>query len=315
MLHNKKISVVVPAYNEARLISRVIETMPDYVDFIIVVDDCSSDGTETIVKEKCLSDTRVVLISHEFNQGVGGAIATGYKWARDNKIDVTAVMAGDAQMDPADLINIIMPVVENKADYTKGNRLYHGEAWEIIPKHRYLGNAFLSLLTKISSGYWHIADSQCGYTAINLFALETIDPDKIYKRYGMPNDLLIRLNEFNMRVRDVSVKPVYNVGEVSGIKISRVIFTIPVILLKGFFRRLFFKYVILDFHPLVFFYLLGLFLTPFGFFFGLYLLGYRLFLGPVQETSALFAAFLSISGLQSLFFAMWFDMDYNKTLR
>jgi len=315
MLQDKKISVVVPAYNEAKLIGRVIETMPEYVDFIIVVDDCSSDGTEMIVKEKYLCDKRVVLIRHEFNRGVGGAIATGYKWARDNKIDVTAVMAGDAQMDPEDLIKILQPVIDNKADYTKGNRLYHGEAWKIIPKHRYLGNAFLSLLTKIASGYWHIADSQCGYTAINLFALETIDPDKIYKRYGMPNDLLIRLNEYNLRVKDVPVKPVYNIGEVSGIKIQKVIFTIPPILLRGFFRRLFFKYVILDFHPLVFFYLLGILLTPMGVFFGIYLFIYRLFFGPVEDTSALFAAFLCISGLQSTFFAMWFDMDYNKSLR
>jgi glycosyltransferase involved in cell wall biosynthesis len=290
MLQNKKIAVVVPAYNEEKLIVRVIDTMPDYVDFIVVVDDCSKDNTYGAVKEKKASKDKVVLIQHDINQGVGGAIATGYKWARDNKIDVTAVMAGDAQMAPDDLMNIIQPVLENKADYTKGNRLYHGEAWEIIPKHRYLGNAFLSLLTKIASGYWHIADSQCGYTAINLYALETIDPDKIYKRYGMPNDLLIRLNEFNMRVRDVRVKPVYNVGEVSGIKISRVIFTIPLILLKGFFRRLFFKYVILDFHPLVFFYLLGILLAPLGFGFGIYLFIYRLFLGQVQETSALFAA-------------------------
>ncbi|OEU50047.1 MAG: hypothetical protein BA871_02430 [Desulfuromonadales bacterium C00003096] len=146
-------------------------------------------------------------------------------------------------------------------------------------------------------------------------ALGFLDLDRIYKSYGMPNDILIRLNEINLRVRDVPIRPVYNVGEQSGIRLRKVLFTIPWLLNKGFFRRLFTKYVIADFHPLVFFYLLGLTLTPCGFFFGLYLLFYRILDGPVSETSALFAAFLYISGLQSLFFAMWFDMDYNRNLR
>jgi len=315
MFLNKKVAVVVPAYNEGHLIKQVIDTMPDFVDYIVVVDDASTDNTKDIVKACMKDNPKIVLIEHKENQGVGGAIVTGYKWARDNEIDVTAVMAGDAQMDPADLPAIVEPVAKGEADYTKGNRLFHGEAWKVMPKYRFFGNSFLSLFTKIASGYWHIADSQSGYTAISLEALRLLDLDKIYKRYGMPNDILIRLNELNMRVRDVPVRPVYNIGERSGIKVRKVIFTIPWLLFKGFFRRLFFKYVIQDFHPLVFFYLLGLTLTPIGFFFGVYLFFYRIFVGPVSSTSALFAAFLFISGLQSLFFAMWFDMDYNRHLR
>jgi len=315
MFLNKKVAVVVPAYNEGHLIKQVIDTMPDFVDYIVVVDDASKDNTKDIVRACMKTNPKIVLIEHKENQGVGGAIVTGYKWARDNEIDVTAVMAGDAQMDPADLPAIVEPVAKGEADYTKGNRLFHGEAWKVMPKYRFFGNSFLSLFTKIASGYWHIADSQSGYTAISLEALRLLDLDKIYKRYGMPNDILIRLNELNMRVRDVPVRPVYNVGERSGIKVRKVIFTIPWLLFKGFFRRLFFKYVIQDFHPLVFFYLLGLTLTPIGFLFGTYLFFYRIFVGPVSSTSALFAAFLFISGLQSLFFAMWFDMDYNRHLR
>ncbi len=315
MYEEKKVAVVVPAYNEEHLIGRVIETMPEWVDRIVVVDDCSQDKTAEVVSNHAVRNKRVVLLRHKKNQGVGGAIVTGYKWARDNNIDVTVVMAGDAQMDPADLPNIVAPVARGEADYTKGNRLFHGKAWRVIPKHRYLGNSFLSLLTKIASGYWHIADSQTGYTAISLDALRVLDLDAIYKRYGMPNDILIRLNTYNMRVKDVPVRPVYNIGERSGIKLRKVLFTIPWLLAKGFFRRLFFKYVIEDFHPLVFFYLMGLTLTPIGFFFGLYLFFYRIFEGPVAETSALFAMFLYVSGLQALFFAMWFDMDYNKHLR
>ena len=315
MLEGKTIAVVVPAYNEEDLLSRVIDSMPKFVDHIVVVDDNSRDGTADVARRYTNPGEKVVLLCHERNKGVGAAIVTGYKWAGDHAVDVTAVMAGDAQMDPADLSNIVGPVATGETDYTKGNRLFHGEAWKIMPKHRYLGNSFLSLLTKIASGYWQIADSQSGYTAISLEALRFLDLDLIYKRYGMPNDILVRLNEVNMRVLDVPIRPIYSIGEKSGIQLSKVLFTIPWLLIKGFFRRLFVKYVINDFHPLVFFYVMGLTLTPTGFFFGLYLLYHRLLLGPVSETSALFAVFLNISGFQALFFAMWFDMDYNKRLR
>jgi len=315
MYQEKSIAVVVPAYNEEKLIGQTLTSIPDVVDRIIVINDASVDNTSEIVKRIAEEDKRICLIEHDANQGVGGAIATGYKKARDLKIDVTVVMAGDAQMDPSDFIRIIEPVTNGGADYTKGNRLFYGDAWNMIPHYRYLGNSFLSLMTKISSGYWHIADSQSGYTAISLVALQRINLDKIYRRYGMPNDLLIKLNQHDFRVRDVHVKPVYNVGEKSGIKLIHVIPKISWILFKGFWQRLFFKYVIKDFHPLVFFYLLGLTLFPAGFLSGLYLFYYRLLVGPVVATSALFSVFLFVSGLQSLFFAMWFDMEYNKDLR
>jgi glycosyltransferase involved in cell wall biosynthesis len=315
MYKNKKIGVVVPAHNEEKLIKMVIETMPDFVDHIIIVDDMSTDGTPGVVRSYLPKNNQALLIRHEHNQGVGGSIVTGYRKAIEMEIDVVAVMAGDAQMDPADLPRIIEPVVQDEADYVKGNRLFRGESWQMIPKVRYLGNSFLSLLTKIASGYWHVADSQCGYTAISLIALKRLQLDDIYKRYGMPNDMLIRLNIGNFRVRDISVRPIYNIGEKSGIRLWKVAPIISALLLRGFFRRLFLKYVIQDFHPLVFFYILGLALTPTGTIFGLMLVLYRLAGHGVAATSALFAAFLFISGLQSLFFAMWFDMDYNKHLR
>jgi glycosyltransferase involved in cell wall biosynthesis len=315
MFEKKSIAVVVPAYNEELLIGKVIQSMPDFVDYIIVVDDCSTDDTVSVVETIKKNESRLVFLAHEYNRGVGGAIATGYKWARDHHVDVTAVMAADFQMDPDDLSRIVGPVCRDECDYTKGNRLFRGESWGMIPKYRYIGNSFLSLFTKIASGYWHVADSQSGYTAISLLALERIDLDNIYPRYGMPNDLLIKLNIANFRVRDVSVRPIYNVGEKSGIKVSRVLCTIPIILLKGFWLRMFEKYVIRDFHPLLFFYLMGMTLTPIGFLFGLYLLFVRIFGSNVASTSALLAAFLFITGLQSLFFAMWFDMEYNKELK
>ncbi|MBW1852227.1 MAG: glycosyltransferase family 2 protein, partial [Deltaproteobacteria bacterium] len=212
MYLEKTIAVVIPAYNEEKLIARTIDSIPDFVDAIIVVDDSSRDDTANIVRKEAKKNSKIHLIEHHANQGVGGAIVSGYKMARDVGIDVTAVMAGDAQMDPKDLVPVIEPVASGSADYSKGNRLFHGDAWTMIPHYRYLGNSSLSLMTKISSGYWHIADSQSGYTAISLLALQRINLDKIYKRYGMPNDILIRLNQYHFRVRDVHIRPVYNVG-------------------------------------------------------------------------------------------------------
>ena len=209
------ISVIMPAYNEEKLIGRVIEAMPDYVDRVYVVDDCSRDGTAAPVRSYAAQPPfggRLELIQHDTNQGVGGAIATGYKQAVEEGVDVVVVMAGDAQMDPDDLPALIEPVLADEIDYAKGNRLFTGDAWNQIPKVRYLGNSAMSLLTKIASGYWHVADSQCGYAAINLKALEAIDWDEMYKRYGQPNDLLVRLNVEGFRVRDVPVKPVQSTG-------------------------------------------------------------------------------------------------------
>jgi len=311
-----KVGVVVPAYNEEKLIERTIRTMPPFVDRIIVVDDCSRDRTAEIVQNLTEEfGDRLILVRHERNQGVGRTIVTGYKKAMEEECEVTAVMAGDAQMDPRDLIRIIEPVAKREADYVKGNRLFRGESWQMIPKHRYLGNSVLSFLTKVASGYWHIADSQSGYTAIALIALKRLELDHIYPRYGMPNDILVRLNIHNFRVRDVSVRPVYNIGERSGIRLYKVIPTISWLLFKGFWRRMLRKYVIQDFHPLIFFYLLSfgaLALSAVFFFRTLY---YWIDLGSVPTTSFLVFWFLLISGFQSLFFAMWFDMENNRHLR
>jgi glycosyltransferase involved in cell wall biosynthesis len=315
MYREKSVVVIVPAYNEEKLISRVLTTLPSFIDHIVVVDDASRDATGGVVKACQEKDPRIIYIGHDKNQGVGGAIATGYRWARDHEIEISVVMAGDAQMDPTDLPKLLDPVVEGKVDYSKGNRLFTGRAWDVIPKTRYLGNAVLSFLTKIASGYWHVADSQSGYSVVALEVLKTIDLETIYRQYGMPNDFLVKLNVYHFRVGDVSIHPVYGIGERSGIRIYKVVFTLSLLLFRLFLWRLKEKYIIRDFHPLVLFYLLGFVLTPLGALFGAYLLIYRIFVGPVAATSALFASFFTISGLQSLFFAMWFDMEYNKELK
>lgn len=316
MYKEKTICVVVPAYNEEKLIGKVIETMPEFVDKIVVVDDKSKDNTAKVVSSyiKKLGD-KLLLIRHKKNQGVGGAIVTGYKWARDNKMDISVVMAGDGQMNPVDLPHLLDPVVSDEADYVKGNRLFTDYAWKHIPKYRYIGNSFLSLFTKIASGYWHVADSQTGYTAISLKVLQTLDLHKIYKRFGMPNDMLVRLNVYNFRVKDIPVTPVYNIGEKSGIKVRKVIFTISFLLLRRFFWRMKEKYIIRDFHPLVFFYGLAIALLILSLPLFVRILYMWIVVGTIPKVNALALMFTLIAGLQSLFFAMWFDMECNKDLK
>ncbi|MFA5903370.1 MAG: glycosyltransferase family 2 protein [Desulfobacula sp.] len=315
MYKDKSVCVVIPCYNEETQIEMVISTMPEYVDYMVVVDDLSRDKTVEIIKDLQRRDKRIILIQNQTNQGVGGAIANGYKWAKKNEIDMAVVMAGDGQMNPSDLPDLLDPVAIGTADYSKGNRLFTGEAFKKIPRVRYIGNGFLSLFTKIASGYWNIADSQSGYTVINRKALAVIDWDRMYKRYGQPNDILVRLNVENLKVTDVPVEPVYNIGEKSGIRIRKVIFTIGWLLIKLFFWRMKEKYIIRDFHPLVFFYSLG-----FGFGITTIALFLRVFIqwyltNHIPAVNALAAMFSFMSASQFSLFAMWFDMEANKHLK
>ena len=312
MVEGKRVAVVVPAYDEEKLIGTTLATIPDFVDQVYVVDDASRDATAERARD---GGERVEVITHEQNEGVGAAILTGYRRAREDGVDVTAVMAGDNQMDPADLEAIVGPVARGEVDYAKANRLFTGRAWELIPRTRYLGNAVLSLLTKIASGYWHVADSQSGYTAISQQTLDLLDLDRIYKRYGFPNDMLVHLNVINARVRDVPSRPVYGVGEDSGIRLRRVIPSISWLLIKAFFWRMREKYVIRDFHPLVFFYVFGILFSLLGLVLGVTVTVLRILGNDLTVATVVLVALLLIAGLLFTLFAMLFDMESNRELK
>jgi glycosyltransferase involved in cell wall biosynthesis len=313
MLEGKSVAVVVPAYREEELIGATLGGIPGFVDRVYVVDDGSADGTAE--RARSFGDSRVEVITHERNEGVGAAILTGYGRALADEVDVVCVMAGDNQMDPAELEQLVRPVAGGEVDYAKANRLFTGEAWRVIPRHRYVGNAILSLLTKIASGYWHVADSQSGYTAISGAMLAQLDRDRIYRGYGFPNDMLVHLNVWNARVRDFPARPVYGVGERSGIRLRRVVPRISWLLLKGFLWRLREKYVIRDFHPLVFFYAFGFVMTATGLVLGIVETALRISGNAVSVGTVVLVALLLIAGSQFTLFAMWFDMESNKDLR
>ena len=306
-------AVVVPAHDEERLIAGTLASIPGFVDRVYVVDDASDDGT--VEQARAGGDGRVEVVRHEQNLGVGAAIVTGYKRALADGVDVACVMAADGQMDPADLETLAGAVARGEVDYAKANRLFTGEAWRLIPRSRYLGNAVLSLLTKIASGYWHVADSQSGYTAVSRELLSRLDLDRLYRRYGFPNDMLVQLNVWNARVRDFPSRPIYGVGERSGIRLRRVVPAISWLLFRRFFWRLREKYVIRDFHPLVFFYVLGFVLTLAGLALGVVETVLRIMGNDITPATVVLVALLLISGTQFTLFAMWFDMESNKDLR
>jgi glycosyltransferase involved in cell wall biosynthesis len=308
-----RVGVVVPAYDEEALIGATLGGIPPLVDRIIVVNDGSSDRTAELAR--ATGDSRVEVISHERRSGVGAATVTGYRRALADGIDVVVVMNGDNQMDPEDLPKLVAPVARGELDYSKANRLATGQAWQLIPKTRFFGNASLSMLTKVASGYWHVADSQSGYTVVSREMLELLDLDHIYTNYGFPNDMLVHLNVWNARVRDFPSRPIYGVGERSNMRYRHVVPRIAWLLVRGFFWRLWEKYVKRDFHPLVFFYVIGFIATLAGMMLGLVVVAYRIAGYSIPIATVVLVALLVISGLQFTLFAMWFDMESNKDLK
>ena len=263
MYNSRKIAVVVPAYNEELLISMTLQSIPDYIDKIYVVDDGSLDNTYKIIKDFSTADERFIPIQHEKNKGVGAAIISGYLQSVADNIDITVVMAGDAQMDPKYIPELINPIIENKADYTKGNRLLRTSHMKGMSPFRKLGNSILTLLTKISSGYYDIMDPQNGYTAISRQAIQTIDAESIYPKYGYCNDMLTKLNVCNMRVVDISIPAKYGL-EKSKIKYGRYIVKVSWLLFNNFLYRLKMKYIYHGLSPIPFLFVIGFFLLPIG---------------------------------------------------
>jgi glycosyltransferase involved in cell wall biosynthesis len=236
MWKGRRIAVVVPAYNEVGKIARTVRSIPGFVDHVLVVDDASEDGTDRIVRR--MRRRGLTVFVHERNRGVGAAIATGYTAALEAGADVTAVMAGDSQMDPADLAALLEPVASGNADYAKGNRFEWPGVYRAMPWSRTLGNVVLSHLTRLASGYDRVFDSQCGYTAANRRGLSIILSGPVFPRYGYPNDVLCRLGAYGARVVDVPVRPVYGPEWRSGIRISRVVGPLLRLLLRGVLARL-----------------------------------------------------------------------------
>jgi glycosyltransferase involved in cell wall biosynthesis len=238
MFRNLDVAVVIPAYNERDAIADTIASVPRFVDEIFVVDDASIDDTNQRAADAAARNSGSVhVVRHANNRGVGAAIATGYARALDAGADVAVVMAGDGQMDPGDLPALLEPIAAGIADYVKGNRFMHPAVWTTMPPTRIVGNVLLSAATRVTSGYRHVFDSQCGYTAASRAALEAIALDEVWARYGYPNDLLSRLHVARMRVVDVPVRPIYGARWKSGISFGTALHPLPYVLLRSWSAR------------------------------------------------------------------------------
>ena len=242
MFENKLIGAVVPAHNEEKFIGAVIDSVPDFVDTIYVVNDASTDRTLEIATAKAGRNKKLVIINRREQGGVGAAILTGHLRAVKDGMDVLAVLAGDGQMDPAILDRIIGPVAAGKADYVKGNRLASREHRKEMPAFRLVGNFLLTNLTRLASGYWKISDPQNGYTAISAAVLKKLDISRIETGFAFENDMLVKLNAVGARVMDVQHAAVYR-GQNSKIRYYKFIFRTSWVLVKGCFWRLWIKYL------------------------------------------------------------------------
>ncbi len=344
MYRDHKIGVIIPAYNEEGFIGDVIREMPEYVDRMFVIDDCSTDGTWEEVMEAAREDAkglfpkdvpeegrivadggtslsgravyhnmigRVVPIQHKENRGAGGAIKTGYLAACEADVDVTVTVDGDGQMDLSQMTKLLDPIVEGDADYAKGNRLLYKEYRQDMPKFRFLGNAILTFLTKIASGYWKTMDPQNGYTAISGYALDNIGVEGMYEYYGYCNDLLVKLNAKGMRVADVAIPAVYG-NEESSIQYPTYIRKVSGMLLRNFLWRLKVKYLVLDFHPLALFYLFGALMAMLGILGGGWSLFEKFMNNNPLFVRAISSLLLFSIGSMFIMFAMMFDMQVNK---
>ncbi|RQG91244.1 glycosyltransferase family 2 protein [Natrarchaeobius halalkaliphilus] len=334
MYKGKTIGVVVTAYDESAFVGRVIETVPDFVDRIYVVDDASPDDSWAVIQRvasrmndrvepsRAVADggdsadgeagRRVMTIRHEENRGYGGAVKTGYERASEDGIDVVAVMNGDGQMDPAILDRIIDPVATGEADYAKGNRLLHPDDREGMSSFRLLGNAMLTGLSKFASGYWTIGDPQNGYTAISGETIEELDLESITDQYGFLNHILTHLNLNGCRVADVSMSAVYG-DEESSIRYVPFVRYVSLLLLQSFLWRLKRRYVLEGFHPTVLFYATGATGLAGGAFCLLGALGRSL--RGKEGFSGGIAAFVAVLlGLVSLGIAISMDADESEEL-
>lgn len=312
MYKKHKIGVVVPAYNEENLILDTLSGMPSFVDLILVVNDASTDNTLTLLEKQKKKDRRICTIDHEKNRGLGQSLIDGYIESKKRDIDITAVMAGDNQMHPDDLPILLDRIIGEGYDYVKGNRLLHREIKNTMPRHRFFGNAILTILTKFATGYFFIMDPQCGYTAIANDCLKRIPIENMTKRYGYNADILCMLNIRGFKVADCEVKPVYGKAK-SKIKLWKYIPKTSFLLMRLFFRRLWKRYVVLDFHPLILFYLFSLFNTlfliiPFTIRFFYMYTKYN----ELPKTTLTILIFTFLITFQSILFAIWMDMDYNK---
>ena len=303
------ITVVIPCYNVSRQIKDVINQLPPEVTWIIAVNDCSKDDTEKILVQLKESNGKIILITHEINQGVGGAMKTGFKKSVELNSDITIKMDGDNQMDSSYIPGLIRPLIESKADYTKGNRFRDFKALKKMPVIRRIGNLGLSFCIKAASGYWNIFDPNNGFVAISNDMLKSIDIGKIHKRYFFESSMLIELYHADAVIQEIPMKAKYG-DEISHLSLTRTLLGFPPKLLKAFIRRIILKYFLFDFNIASVYMLFGIPLFLFGLIYGIInYIEYGTSQTPAPTGTVVIPTLLIILGFQLLLAAVSFDIS------
>jgi glycosyltransferase involved in cell wall biosynthesis len=306
MYKNNLIAVVLPAHNEARHIGQTINDVPEFVDNVIVVDDCSSDDTLKVAS--ACGDSRVICLQTPENQGVGGAMTLGYRRGIELNVDIIVKMDGDGQMPPEHLPLLLDAITDQSFDYAKGNRFLVSKSLGAMPKHRLFGSIVLTFMNKLASGYWQVFDPQNGYTAVRTSALKMLDLESIHKRYFFENDMLCQLNYHAFRVKDVGIPARYGEEE-SGLNPFKISLTFPFLLLRRFLRRIYHRYILIDFSPIALFLLAGSILFLWGMLFGIYVWSHSFFTGRPALTGTIMLALVPlILGFQLLLQAIVLDI-------
>src|SRR5262245_5172559 len=304
---DKAVAVVIPAYNVDRFVATVVEGLPDLVDQVIVVDDASTDGTATALE--AIKDPRVRVTRHPVNQGVGGAMVTGFRLALEQRPDVVVKMDGDGQMDPRYLPTLLDPLLTGSCDYTKGNRFLDGDRLAEMPAVRLVGNFVLTFLTKLVSGYWSIFDPQNGFVAISAPMLRRLPLDRLARRYFFENDMLIHLNILRARVRDVPIPARYG-DERSSMRLGRVLLTFPAHLARRFWYRIYQRHILRDFAAAGVFWVVGTALASWGILFGTAMWIRSAVTGhPATTGTVMFSAVPLILGFQLLLQAILIEIQ------
>jgi len=307
MVLNNRIAVIIPSYKVSLHIKQVVDSLPDIIDYIIVVDDKCPEGSGNVAKS--IKNNKLTVIYHDVNKGVGGAVVSGYKKALEFSADICIKVDGDGQMDSKYIPKMVQPLVDNSADYTKGNRFRDFVKLKTMPKIRLFGNSGLSFLVKASSGYWNIIDPTNGYTAIHKRVLEELELENLSERYFFESDMLIQLNIVDAVVKDISMPAIYG-EERSSLNVSKILFDFPQKLLKGFVKRVFLKYFVYDFNMASVYSIFGIPMVFWGFVFGVY----RWYLGAFENiensTGTIMLSVLPlILGMQFLIAAISIDID------
>lgn len=310
MYRKLETAVVIPCYNEEKMITQTIKKIPEYIDHIIAVNDASTDNTIGVLNKLKKQYSKLIVVDNKVNQGVGGALIAGYNYAiKNTKATAIGIVAGDDQFDSSYLKAMLDDFIDQSADYVKASRFFHREAFKTMPKYRQFGNIFISLLTKFSTGYYSITDITNGCGWLRREIIEKVDFSIVEKRYDYETSMLTALSIANAKVIDHAV-PAHYGDEKSTIKLIPTAWRNLKAVWKGFWRRIYYKYVLYGFHPVALFLFTGMFFLIISLLLAIFLLYVKLFAHQSPTAGSVMLVVLPfILGIQLTLTALTIDVS------